>query len=103
MLLPRLRKELGLQILFEGQEEIGSPNLANFLKKHKKLLRADFAISADGGQDSPTQGIIALGLRGASAFEVEIKTLERDGHSGGAQLLSQHMHASYALRPSTYI
>lgn len=73
-----------VQVFLEGQEEIGSPNLAAFLKKHKKLLKADFAISADGGQDSETQGILALGLRGASAFEVEIQTLEKDVHSGEA-------------------
>lgn len=41
--------------MFEGQEEIGSPNLSDLLKKHKKLLSADFALSADGGQISETQ------------------------------------------------
>lgn len=71
-----------MQFLLEGQEEIGSPNLPAFLKKHKRLLKADFALSADGGQESSEQAILALGLRGASAFEVIIKTLDRDVHSG---------------------
>lgn len=80
-------KPLLMQFLLEGQEEIGSPNLAAFLQKHKKKFAADFSLSADGGQDSMTQGILALGLRGASAFEVEIKTLERDVHSGASLLV----------------
>lgn len=71
-----------VQFLLEGQEEIGSPNLPAFLKKHRKLLKADFALSADGGQESAEQGILVLALRGAAAFEVEIRTLDRDVHSG---------------------
>lgn len=70
------------QFLLEGQEEIGSPNLPAFLQKHGDRLAADFSLSADGGQESADQGILALALRGASAFEVEVKTLDRDVHSG---------------------
>ena len=43
------------QFLLEGQEEIGSPHLSELLRKHRKLLAADFALSADGGQISETQ------------------------------------------------
>lgn len=31
-------------------EQVGSPNLEAFLQKHAKLLKADYALSADGGQ-----------------------------------------------------
>ncbi len=41
-----------LQFLLEGQEEIGSPNLAELLQEHADLLKADIALSADGGQIS---------------------------------------------------
>lgn len=44
---------LALQFLLEGQEEIGSPNLAELLQENRNLLRADIALSADGGQISP--------------------------------------------------
>ena len=44
-----------VQFILEGQEEIGSPHLAELLKKHKKLLAADLALSADGGQISDSQ------------------------------------------------
>ena len=38
--------------MLEGQEEIGSPQLDAFLAQHTKLLAADAALSADGGQVS---------------------------------------------------
>ena len=43
-----------LQFLLEGQEEIGSPNLAELLQENAELLKADIALSADGGQISPS-------------------------------------------------
>ena len=44
---------MAMQFLLEGQEEIGSPNLAELLHEYAKLLKADIALSADGGQISP--------------------------------------------------
>ena len=44
---------MALQFLLEGQEEIGSPNLAELLQENAELLKADIALSADGGQISP--------------------------------------------------
>ncbi|CAL5219932.1 g1864 [Coccomyxa viridis] len=73
---------VNVKFLLEGQEEIGSPNLAELLQEHKDLLRADIALSADGGQISPKHSGIALGLRGAVAFEVEAQTVDVDLHSG---------------------
>jgi acetylornithine deacetylase/succinyl-diaminopimelate desuccinylase-like protein len=43
---------VNVKFLLEGQEEIGSPHLAQLLEKHKRLLAADFALSADGAQIS---------------------------------------------------
>jgi acetylornithine deacetylase/succinyl-diaminopimelate desuccinylase-like protein len=53
---------LNVKFLLEGQEEVGSPNLEAFLRKHKGGLLAgvDLAISADGGQiaaDQPGEAI----------------------------------------------
>lgn len=69
-------------MLLEGQEEVGSPHLADLLKRQKKLLKSDLVVSADGGQIGPDQGGICLGLRGAVAFEVGVQTLHSDLHSG---------------------
>ena len=80
------RLPVNVKILFEGQEEIGSPNLLPFLEQHGARFAADFALSADGGQESQTQGILALALRGSTAFEVEAKTLDVDVHSGDMAL-----------------
>ena len=47
------RRPVAVQFLLEGQEEIGSPNLAELLRENAALLSADIALSADGGQISP--------------------------------------------------
>ena len=77
------------QVFFEGQEEIGSPQLPAILKKHAKLLASDFVVSADGSQVAPDQGSLTIGLRGATAFEVEATVLATDVHSGALPLLQQ--------------
>lgn len=46
---------VNVKFLLEGQEEIGSPNLAELLEEHKDLLAADMALSADGGQINEKQ------------------------------------------------
>lgn len=57
------------------------------------LGAADFVISADGGQVSPDQGGLTIGLRGATAFEVEAVTLSTDVHSGQPHAPWQRLHA----------
>jgi acetylornithine deacetylase/succinyl-diaminopimelate desuccinylase-like protein len=71
-----------VQVFVEGEEEIGSPGLADLLRRHSALLGADFVISTDSGQISEGQGGVLLGLRGMAAFEVEARTLAADVHSG---------------------
>ncbi|CAK0764903.1 hypothetical protein CVIRNUC_003205 [Coccomyxa viridis] len=73
---------VNVKFLLEGQEEIGSPNLAELLHENAGLLKADIALSADGGQISAEHSGIALGLRGGIAFEVEAQTVDVDLHSG---------------------
>ena len=71
-----------VQFVIEGQEEVGSPDFGQFLSSNSKLLQADYALSADGGQNFRDQGTLAIGLRGAVAVEVELQTLASDQHSG---------------------
>ena len=54
---------LNVKFLLEGQEEVGSPQLAEFLEDERDLFRADLALSADGGQISLEQPGISTGLR----------------------------------------
>ena len=73
---------VNIKFLFEGEEEIGSPNFKNFLEKNKELLQTDFAVTADDIQYSENDPAITLSLRGAAQLEFSVKTANTDAHSG---------------------
>ena len=73
---------VNVKFLFEGEEEIGSPNFKKFLENNKELLKTDFAVTADDIQDSETEPVITLSLRGAAQLEFTVKTANTDAHSG---------------------
>ena len=73
---------MNVKFLFEGEEEIGSPNFKKFLENNKELLKTDFAVTADDIQDSETDPAITLSLRGAAQLEFNVKTANSDAHSG---------------------
>lgn len=79
---PISQPPLNLKVLFEGEEEIGSPNLKAVLDKHKDLLQADFAFSADGGMVDEQTPSLCASLRGALAYELNIVVANSDMHSG---------------------
>ena len=71
-----------LKFLFEGEEEIGSPSLEDFLKKEKERLLCDAVLVSDTAMVSPTCPSITVGLRGLCYIEVQLKGPSRDLHSG---------------------
>lgn len=75
---------LGNNIKFciEGEEEIGSPNLAKFVASHKDLLKADCILISDTAMISLDTPSIDIGVRGLSYIEVEVIGPNRDLHSG---------------------
>jgi acetylornithine deacetylase/succinyl-diaminopimelate desuccinylase-like protein len=73
---------VNVKLLFEGEEEIGSPNFKHFLENNKSLLKTDFAVTADDIQYSETDPAITLSLRGAAQLEFSVKTANTDAHSG---------------------
>ncbi|MFZ6025298.1 MAG: M20/M25/M40 family metallo-hydrolase [Bacteroidota bacterium] len=73
---------VNVKFIFDGEEEKGSPSFKNFLEKNKELLKADFALNADGTQYSETTPSILMSLRGATILEFNIKTANTDAHSG---------------------
>jgi acetylornithine deacetylase/succinyl-diaminopimelate desuccinylase-like protein len=73
---------VNLIFLFEGEEEIGSPNLAPFLKKHREALKCDIIAISDTGMVAPNTGTLGYGLRGIACCEVKIIGPVRDLHSG---------------------
>jgi acetylornithine deacetylase/succinyl-diaminopimelate desuccinylase-like protein len=71
-----------IKFFFEGEEEIGSPNLGAFLERYGELLRADAVVLAD--TPNADTGIPALTqrLRGLCVVDIEVRCLERPLHSG---------------------
>ncbi len=71
-----------VKFLIEGEEEIGSANLEQFVKNNLELLRADLMLISDTGMLSNENPSITVGLRGMSYVEVELTGPNRDLHSG---------------------
>jgi acetylornithine deacetylase/succinyl-diaminopimelate desuccinylase-like protein len=68
--------------LFEGEEEIGSPNLPAFITGHKELLAADFALNPDSGMIGKDYPTLTYALRGLAYFELRVFGPSQDLHSG---------------------
>jgi len=73
---------LNLKFMFEGEEEIGSPSLPAFIKKHKDLLASDFCLNTDAGILAPDQPALTIALRGLTYFEIRLQGQNSDLHSG---------------------
>ena len=73
---------LNLIFLFEGEEEIGSPNLASFLLHHCDELKCDVVAISDTGMVAPGVPTLGYGLRGIACCEAIIRGPKGDLHSG---------------------
>lgn len=71
-----------IKFVIEGEEEIGSPNLATFVKANKDLLKADVILISDTAMISMDTPSIDIGVRGLSYIEIEVTGPNRDLHSG---------------------
>jgi acetylornithine deacetylase/succinyl-diaminopimelate desuccinylase-like protein len=69
-------------VLFEGEEESGSPSLKPFLEANAAELKADFAMVCDTGMWDKDTPAICVGLRGLVGEEITIRAANRDLHSG---------------------
>ncbi|MGA8891395.1 MAG: dipeptidase [Anaeromyxobacteraceae bacterium] len=73
---------VNVKMLFEGEEEVGSENLAPFLEKERDRLSADAVVVSDSpmfGKDVPS---ICYGLRGLAYFQIDVEGAGGDLHSG---------------------
>ena len=71
-----------IKFILEGEEEIGSPSLAQWAKDHKDLLACDIMLVSDTtmiGENTPS---INCGMRGLAYVEVEVTGPNKDLHSG---------------------
>lgn len=73
---------INIKIWLEGEEEIGSPHLAQFLKQHGKRLQADAVLVSDTEMLGKGKPSIIYGLRGNLSCELEVSGPKHDLHSG---------------------
>jgi acetylornithine deacetylase/succinyl-diaminopimelate desuccinylase-like protein len=95
------RLPVNLRVILEGEEEVGSANLDNFVKGHKEELAADVVVISDSTMFDRGVPSITYGLRGLVYFQIDLRGTKSDLHSGSfggavanpalvlAQILSQ--------------
>ena len=71
-----------MKFLIEGEEEVGSPNLAKFVADNKQLLKADVILISDSAMISLENPSLDIGVRGLAYIQVEVTGANRDLHSG---------------------
>lgn len=71
-----------IKFMVEGEEEVGSDNLGDFVQENKSKLKADVILISDTALISLEHPSITVGLRGLSYMEVEVTGPNRDLHSG---------------------
>lgn len=73
---------VNVKFIFEGQEEIGSPDMPDLIAAERRRLSCDMIFSADGLQWSPDQANMVVGLKGLVGLEVTVTGPRSDQHSG---------------------
>jgi len=75
---------MNVKFLIEGEEEIGSPHLGEFIKNHRGLLKADYGVWESGYMNPDGRPGMYLGVKGMLYVELEAKGAKKDMHSGSA-------------------
>ena len=70
-----------IKFLIEGDEEVGSPKLEEFVKKHKERLASDVSLHEGGGVNPTGRPLVSLGVKGIFAVQMRVRTAARDSHS----------------------
>lgn len=68
--------------LLEGEEEVGSPHIAEFVRQHADILEADLVVTADGPVHESGRATLNFGVRGVMSFELRARGANHDLHSG---------------------
>lgn len=81
-LAARGRLPVNVVVLAEGEEEVGSPNLAPFVRDRRERLRADVVVISDSAMFAPGTPSLLFSLRGLAYFEIHASGPSSDLHSG---------------------
>jgi acetylornithine deacetylase/succinyl-diaminopimelate desuccinylase-like protein len=73
---------VNIKLLIEGEEEIGSINLDDFIKAYKEMLKADVVVISDTAMYDKEMPAIGYGLRGLCYMQIDVTGPNRDLHSG---------------------
>src|SRR2546428_328634 len=76
-----------VKFCIEGDEEIGSPQMEEFVAEHRELLAADACIWEGGGVTWEGLPQVTLGVKGLLYVELECKTISHDAHSSYGTVL----------------
>ncbi len=74
--------QVNVKWVIEGEEEMGSTTLHEILPKYQKELSADYLLIVDMGMDSWKKPALAIGARGITTFEITLRAMNTDVHSG---------------------
>src|ERR1700693_5921498 len=74
---------INVKVIFEGEEEVGGESIAEYVRKQKSKLKADFALVCDTELFAPNLPTLCVGLRGLVYTEIEARGAHGDLHSGG--------------------
>jgi acetylornithine deacetylase/succinyl-diaminopimelate desuccinylase-like protein len=73
---------INIKVIVEGEEEVGSNNLDEFVRKNKALLAADVVVISDSAMFDRGVPSICYSLRGLAYFQIDLRGTKSDLHSG---------------------
>ena len=82
LLRTRGKLPVNIILLAEGEEEVGSEHLSEFVESHAELLRADAVVISDSAMFAPGLPSILSSLRGLAYFQIDVQGPSTDLHSG---------------------
>jgi acetylornithine deacetylase/succinyl-diaminopimelate desuccinylase-like protein len=95
------RLPVNMKIILEGEEEVGSANLDDFIRAHKSELGANVVVISDSPMFDRGIPSICYGLRGLVYFQIDLRGSKTDLHSGsfGGAVANPAMVLAQVLAP----